>query len=88
MLNGVREVENKYKTSDLYFAAYLKVAGVELLGTEREGRKVVFLFRKTDSIQDLKRGYFNRSSKVVALNYVDEIRSMKSLTFMAKSGEM
>lgn len=88
MLNGVREVENKYKTSDLYFAAYLKVAGVELLGTEREGRKVVFLFRKTDSIQDLKRAYFNRSSKVVALNYVDEIRSMKSLTFMAKSGEM
>ena len=88
MLNGIQEVENKYKTSDLYFAAYLKVAGIELLGTEREGRKVVFLFRKTDSIPDLKRGYFNRSSKVLALNYVDEIRSMKSLTYMTKSGEM
>ena len=88
MLNGVQEVENKYKTSDLYFAAYLKVAGIELLGTERIGRKVVFIFRKTDSISDLKRGYFNRSAKVLALNYVDEIRSMKSLTYMTKSGEM
>jgi len=88
MLNGVQEVELKYKTSDLYFAAYLKVAGVELLGTEREGRKVIFVFRKTDSISDLKKGYFNRSARVLALNYVDEIRSMKSLTYMTKSEEI
>jgi hypothetical protein len=85
MLNGVEEIEDQYKTSDLYFAAYLKVAGLEFLFTEKQGRKVIFVFRKTDSIQDLKRGYFNRSTKVLALNYVDEIRSMKSLTYMAKS---
>ena len=84
MLNGVKNLTNEYKTSDLYFSAYLKVAGVELLGTEKVGRKVIFIFKKTDSIKDLKREYFNRSAKVVALNYVDEIRSMKSLTYMSK----
>ena len=30
----------KHKTSDLYFSAYLKTAGVRFLGTEREGSKV------------------------------------------------
>lgn len=84
MLNGVKLVENEYKTSDLYFSAYLKVAGVELLGTERQDRKVIFIFRKIETIKELKREYFNRTAKVVALNYVDEIRSMKSLTYMSK----
>ena len=45
----------KYKTSDLYFSAYLKTAGVRFLGTEKEGSKVYFLFEKTDMIRDLKR---------------------------------
>lgn len=84
MLNGIKEVQNEYKTSDLYFSAYLKVAGVELLGTEKSGNKVIFIFRKVDSIRDLKKEYFNRTAKVVALSYVDEIRSMKSLTYMTK----
>lgn len=70
----------RFKTSDLYFSAFLKVAGVRLLGTELEGRKVYFLFEKVDSIRDLKREYFNRTAKVPALDYVDEIRAMKSMT--------
>ena len=31
------EPEPLYKTSDLYFAAYLKVVGMELLKTEARG---------------------------------------------------
>jgi len=76
---------DEYRTSDLYFASYLKVAGLELTATEKDGRKVVFVFKKTDFIRDLKKEYFNKTAKVSALNFVDEIRNMKSLTYMTKN---
>ena len=71
----------EYRTSDLYYAAYLKVAGVEFLGTTKEGTRVFFLFENVE-IADLKKQYFNRYAKVSALTYADEIRSMKNLTYM------
>ncbi len=77
----------KYKTSDLYFSAYLKTAGVRFVGTEKEGNKVFFIFEKTDMIRDLKREYFNRTARIPALSFVDEIRSMKSLTYMARQDD-
>jgi len=74
--------DGRYRTSDLYYAAYLRVAGVPLLESEKEDRRVFFVFEHSDSIQELKKQYFNRSSKVPALTYADEIRSMKALTHM------
>jgi hypothetical protein len=74
--------DGRYRTSDLYYAAYLKVAGVQLIDTEREGHRVFFVFEHTPTIKDLKTEYFNRTSKVPALTYADEIRTMKSLTHM------
>ena len=78
----------KYKTSDLYFSAYLKTAGVRFIGTEREGQKVFFLFEKTDMIRDLKREYFNRTARIPALNFVDEIRNMKSMTYRVRQEKL
>lgn len=72
-----------YRTSDLYYAAYLKVAEVNFLGTEREGQRVFFLFENTDALRDLKDQYFNRTAKVSALTYADEIKAMKALTHMS-----
>ena len=74
-----------FKTSDLYFAAYLRVAGVDLIGTvrdEKDRKRIWFLFDKSGpvSLRDLKAEYFNRKSKVAALSFVDEIRVMKHLT--------
>jgi hypothetical protein len=57
---------------------------MELLKTEMSGRKVLFVFEKHHTFKDLKREYFNRNSRVPALTFVDEIRSMKSLTYMAR----
>lgn len=74
--------ENLYRTSDLYYAAYLRVAGVSLIETEREGNRVFFVFEKVEGIRDLKKEYFNRTAKVPALSYADEIRNMKALTHM------
>jgi hypothetical protein len=71
-----------HKTSDIYYAAYLKVAGVTFLGSERDGGRVIFQFDAPDPnvLRDLKTQYFNRTAKVVAMTYADECRAMKSLT--------
>lgn len=73
-----------YSTSDLYYAAYLRVAGVTFLGTRREGGRVFFLFEVSDALKDLKDSYFNRTAKVSALSYADEVKAMKALTHMAE----
>lgn len=72
----------KHSTSDIYYAAYLKVAGVEFLGTEKKDGRVFFLFDSPDPgvLRDLKNQYFNRTAKVVAMSYADEVRAMKNLT--------
>ena len=72
--------DGRYRTSDLYYAAYLRVARVPLVTTEREGRRVFFVFERAEALDDLKQQFFNRTGKVEALTYADEIKAMKSLT--------
>ena len=76
------EKKEGYRTSDLYYAAYLKVAGVRMLGTERDGGRVYFVFDEGESVnlRDLRDQYYNRTSKVAALSYADEIKVCKALT--------
>ena len=81
-MNGAEILEGRYSTSDLYFASFLKAACVPFIGAERDRRKVVFIFERTEAIRDLKKEYFNRSAKICALSFVDEIRNLKSLTYM------
>ena len=71
-----------YRTSDLYYAAFLKVAAVPFHGTAREGTRVYFLFDEGDGValSDLKAQYFNRTAKVVAMTFADEVKAMKYLT--------
>ena len=76
------ERDGKYRTSDLYYAAFLKTAAIPFTGTEREGSRVIFVFESTDGLKDLKAQFFNRTAKVAALSYADEIKTMKTLTFM------
>jgi hypothetical protein len=75
--------EEPYKTTDLYYAAYLKVAGVPFRGTEREGGRVTFLFEDQGSLvmRDLRTAYFTDAAKVAPLMFVQAIKTMKSLTF-------
>lgn len=71
-----------YRTSDIYYAAYLKVAGVPHVDTVREGSRVFFIFEQVEGLKDLKNQFFNRTAKVVALAYADEVRNLKALTHM------
>ena len=73
-----------YRTKDLYFSAYLRVAGVPFLEAVRQDDgKVVFLFEDlgVPAMRDLKRGYFSDRAKVPAMSFVQMIRAMKSLTY-------
>ena len=74
------QTKTAYRTSDMYYAAYLKVAGVILQGTEKQGNRIFFLFEDNDNLRDLRVEFFNGRSKVAALSYADAIKHMKSLT--------
>jgi len=74
--------DHRYRTADLYFAAFLKTAGVMFLETEKDGDRTQFVFEKQDNIRDLKNGFFTRTAKVPAMSYADEIKALKALTHM------
>lgn len=76
--------DGAYRTSDLYYSAYLKVAGVTYLGEEVEDRRVFFLFENSPNIDDLKRGYYNRTAKVPAMTFTEEVKALKALTAEAQ----
>lgn len=71
----------EYRTSDLYFAAYLQVAGAPMTRTERNvNGKVSFIFDSSVvNIEELKRAWFSRQGKIEALPYSDSIKSLKSV---------
>ena len=77
------EPQSHYRTSDLYFAAYLKVAQVPLVDAVREGGRVYFLFEDQGRaiMRELKRQYFADVAKVPAMSFVQAIRTMKSMTY-------
>lgn len=72
----------KYRTSDMYYAAYLKVAAVPFVEAVRDTNgRVTFVFEDIEGIRDLKNQYYSRAAKVSAMTYADEIKAMKALTF-------
>ena len=72
-----------YRTSDLYFAAYLRVAEVPLVGIEREGKRAFFVFSDPgdNTIRELKDQYFMDQAKVRALSYSQAVKAMKALIY-------
>lgn len=73
------QTEEGTKTCDLYLAAFLVSVDCPVIKTSREGKKVYFLFDRTEIIEQLKMSYFTRQAKVDALTYADNIKSLKSL---------
>jgi len=74
----------EFRTSDLYFAAYLQVAGVIMSRTDRAGNgKVTFIFDTSISnVDELKNAWFSQSGKVAALPYANAIKTLKSVCHM------
>lgn len=76
--------ENEFRTSDLYFAAYLQVAGVPMVRTEKNGSgKVTFVFDSSVSnTEELKNAWFGHTGRVLALPYANAIKTLKSVCHM------
>lgn len=74
----------EFKTSDLYFAAYLKTAGVVMKRTDRaESGKVQFVFDTSIvNIDELTTGWINDTGKVSANSYAFHVKSLKSVCHM------
>jgi len=79
------ETPNELRTSDLYFAAYLQVVGVQMKNAEKNGNgKVTFVFDTSIvNIEQLKTGWFNHTGKVSGLPFANAIKSLKSVCHMA-----
>jgi len=70
-----------YTTCDLYLASFFISCGCRMVSHERDAksRRVYFIFEKNPLLQELKVNYFSRQAKVEALNFADNIKSLKSL---------
>ena len=74
---------DEFSTSDLYLAAYLQTAGVELVRNEREGSRVYFIFdTSVSNIEELKLGWVSNSAKIPAQPFANAIKSLKSVCHM------
>jgi hypothetical protein len=74
---------NEFSTPDLYFAAYLQTAGVEMIRTDRVNNRVFFVFDTTIApLEDLKAAWFNNTGKVAAQPYAHNVKSLKSAVHM------
>ena len=71
-----------FRTADLYFAAYLKAAGVVFVEALKSGSKTYFVFESRDDMRELQNGYFSGRAEVSALTLTNEVRTLKRLCHM------
>jgi hypothetical protein len=77
-----------YRTSDIYFAAFLCSLDFTLEATENGkagdgSRKVIFVFKiQSAHVNRVKATYFGGTATVNARKFVDNIRSLKSMCFV------
>lgn len=77
--------QNTLKTSDLYYAAFLKTAGFSLSCLEKsnDGKKRYFVFEDPSGLaMKTQTDYVNGTAKVSAKDIIDNIRALKTLINM------
>ena len=75
--------DSRYETTDLYFAAYLQVAGATMESTAKHGTRVSFVFSSdVVNIKELRSAWYNHTGKVPALAYANTIKNLKHLCHM------
>lgn len=78
-----KAIGKEFRTPDLYFAAYLQTAGVEMKRTDRENSRVYFVFDTSiANMEELKNGWFNNSAKVPAQPFANCLKALKSICHM------
>jgi hypothetical protein len=75
-----------YRTRHLYFAAYLKTAGVPFLHVEMGSTGwAVFCFEPVPQMRDLIDQYNNRTAQVVALDFVESLQALRAVITRERS---
>ena len=69
-----------YTTSDLYLGAYLKLRGHKML-VEKNKNKAVFIFEKSDKVQEDVNEYLNDGGECSPLLYTNSIKHLKNLLY-------
>ena len=68
------------ETPDLHFAAYVMTLGHTLVAPRREGKRVIFCFTmEADVWAQLLSDWANRTGMVIAFEYAEALRALKSL---------
>jgi len=71
---------SSYATSDFYLASYLKAINLKLLSTEREGRRITFVFESNSKMKDIILSFYNDG--MVEVNaYKNAIADLKALIY-------
>ena len=84
---GASDKKKLYRSSDIYFAAYLCALDFPLVTTESDtapngSRKIIFIFEmREEHIRHSKTQFFGGSGTVKAQKFVSSIRSLKSMCF-------
>jgi len=78
----------EYRTADIHYAAFLRVAKVPYLRSEWDSkeRRTYFYFENSSGLRDLRTQFFNREARVVARDYAEELRALKTLLHMDQDG--
>ena len=68
------------ETPDIHFAGYVMACGYTLDGCRRDGKRCLFRFEASEEVwNELLASWANRTGTVVAFEYVEKIRALKSL---------
>lgn len=70
----------RYTTSDLYLAAFLRLKGNKML-VEKNKSKAIFVFEKNDGLMVLINDYLNESGSCSPLLYTNSIKNLKNLIY-------
>ena len=74
-----------YRVTDLYLATFLRCQGLSFLTTEKEGRRITFVFEGREDIEEIVRRYFN-NSLVKVQDFKGALRDFKQIVFEAREG--
>jgi len=73
--------KENYETSDLWVSAFILCSGGNLLSTYRQNGRVVYVFQGREGNEKLEQEYLTGKAKVVAKEFVDAFRGIKSLIY-------
>jgi len=73
-------MNEKYLTTDLYLAAYLKLKGHKI-EMEKLGKKVNFYFQKTENLNTNVIEYLNEEGSCNPLKYANSVKNLKNVVY-------